>query len=158
MAEAKPIEYLTASRFYFEYNGTYVPISSCSGITISLETTGADGPTGVTKGLKTTVQPTPTVVVHEPIMLEFVTSSDSKSIVDWYNDCHPTAAEGGATQQMSKIYNASLVAAKQDSSPGITWQISNAIATSYKTSPVDAEGGDLFKETVEISHTDILWQ
>ncbi len=158
MAAEKPIEFLTASRFYFEYGGNYIPISSCTGITISIETTGTDGPTGVTKGLKVTNQPTPTGVVHEAITLEFVSSSENKVIVDWYNACHPSAAEGGATQQMSEIYNASLVAAKQDASPGITWQISNAIATKYTTSPVDAEGGDLFKETVEISHTYIMLQ
>ena len=154
---AEGIEYLTFSRFYFEVEGKdKLLISKVSGISITIETTDATAPIGATKDIKTATQATPTGTSTENITLEFVSTGDNNTLIEWYLKCHPKPRDGGARKQMDERYTASLVFYKQDGGEGARWNITDAIPAKYSTSPVSAEGNELFIEKIEIAHAGLV--
>ena len=151
------VEYLTVSRFYFEFNNyTALRIMKASGISISIDPAAEGQPTGISKGIKTQTQITPAGVSYENMTLEFVSSMENDVMLQWYIDCHPKPAVGGGKPQMSRRYESSLVLYKQDGSEGARWWIRDAIPAKYSTTQVTAESTDLFKETVEVAHAGLI--
>lgn len=151
------VEYLTVSRFYFEFNNyTALRIMKASGLSISIDPAAEGQPTGNSKGNKTQTQITPAGVSYENMTLEFVTSMENDVLLQWYIDCHPKPAVGGGKPQMTRRYECSLVFYRQDASEGARWWIRDAIPAKYSTTQVTAESTDLFKETVEVAHAGLI--
>lgn len=154
------IEYLTFSRFYFEVDGkTALLISKASGVSITIETTDQTKPIGSTKGnvgATTQTQATPTGVSTANITLEFVSTGDNNTLLEWYLRCHPKPRDGGGRKQMQQRLACSLVFYKQDGTEGARWNLIDAIPAKYKTTKVSAESNDLFKETIEIAHAGLV--
>ncbi|MGI0485205.1 phage tail protein [Pantanalinema rosaneae CENA516] len=155
------IEYLTFSRFYFEVDGkTRLLISKASGVAITIEVTDQTKPIGSTKGAgagaRTQTQATPTGVSTQNITLEFVSTGDNNTLLDWYLRCHPKPRDGGPRKQMEQRLACSLVFYNQDGTEGARWNIVDAIPAKYKTTKVSADSNDLFKETVEIAHAGLV--
>lgn len=160
-SQVSPIEYLTFSRFYFEIDGmTQLLISKASGIKIGIENTDQTAPIGSTKGgnggARTQTQATPTGVSTENITLEFVSTGDNNSLLDWYLRCHPKSRDGGPRRQMQQRFACSLVFYNQDGTEGARWNMRDAIPAKYKTTKVSADGKDLFKEIIEIAHAGLI--
>ncbi|MDX2100071.1 MAG: phage tail protein [Leptolyngbyaceae cyanobacterium bins.59] len=154
------IEYLTFSRFYFEVDGkTSLLISKASGVSITVEMTDQTKPIGSTKGnagAVTQTQATPTGVSTQNITLEFVSTADNNTLIEWYLRCHPKPRDGGGRKQMEQRLSCSLVFYKQDGTEGARWNIVDAIPAKYKTTKVSADSNDLFKETIEIAHAGLV--
>jgi len=155
------IEYLTFSRFYFEIDGkTSLLISKASGVAITIEVTDQTKPIGSTKGsaagARTQTQATPTGVSTQNITLEFVSTADNNTLLEWYLRCHPKPRDGGPRKQMEQRLSCSLVFYKQDGAEGARWNIIDAIPAKYKTTKVSADSNDLFKETIEIAHAGLI--
>lgn len=152
-----PMEYLTLSRFYFEFNNqTILRISKVSGIAITIDPAAEGQPIGVSKGIKTETQITPAGVSYGNATLEFVTTIENDILLQWYVDSHPKSLGGGGTHQMQRRYEASLVLYKQNGSEGARWNFRDAIPAKYTTTQVKADSSDLFKETVEIAHAGLI--
>lgn len=159
--ERSPVEYLTFGRFYFEVDGkTELLISKVSGVAITIETTDATKPIGSSKGgtigARTQTQATPTGVSTQNITLEFVSTADNNTLLDWYLRCHPKARDGGPRRQMEQRFACSLVFLHQDGTEGARWNIVDAIPAKYKTSKVGADSNNLFMETIEIAHAGLV--
>lgn len=151
------MEYLTVSRFYFEYDGsTRLLIAKCSGVSISIDPAAEGQPIGVGKGIVTQTQATPTGVTYENLTLEFVTTRENDILLNWYLDCHPKAAIGGGRRAMQNRFSGGLVFYKQDGTEGARWSIQDAIPAKYTTTQVQTESTDLFKETIEIAHAGLI--
>lgn len=151
------MEYLTVSRFYFEYDAsTRLLLSKCSGVAITIDTAAEGQPIGVGKGIVTQTQITPTGVSYENMTLEFVTASENDILLNWYLDCHPKAAIGGGRPEMQNRFSGGLVFYKQDGTEGARWSIRDAIPAKYTTTQVQTESTDLFKETIEIAHAGLI--
>ena len=151
------MEYLTTSRFYFEYDATTrLLISKCSGISISIDPAAEGQPIGVGKGIITQTQITPAGVTYENMTLEFVTTRENDILLNWYLDCHPKSAVGGGRPTMTNRFSGGLVIYKQDGSEGARWSLRDAIPAKYTTTQVQSESTDLFKETIEIAHAGLL--
>lgn len=159
-ANMSPIEYLTFSRFYFEADGKVkLLISKVSGVSITIEATDPTKPIGSTKGnsgANTVTQATPTGVSTQNITLEFVSTSDNNTLLDWYLLCHPKSDGGGSRMQMQQRLACSLVFYKQNGAEGARWNIIDAIPAKYKTTKVSADANDHFKETIEIAHAGLI--
>ena len=151
------MEYLTTSRFYFEYDAsTRLLISKCSGISISIDPAAEGQPIGVGKGIVTQTQTTPTGVSYENMTLEFVTTRENDILLNWYLDAHPKSSVGGGRPTMNNRFSGGLVIYKQDGHEGARWSIRDAIPAKYTTTQVQSESTDLFKETVEIAHAGLI--
>lgn len=156
------IEYLTFSRFYFEVDGkTKLLISKASGVSIVIETTEQTKPIGSTKnmgggGAISQTQATPTGVSTENLTLEFISTQDNNTLLEWYIRCHPKPRDGGPRKQMQQRFACSLVFYNQDGTEGARWNVRDAIPSKYKTTKVAADSGDLFKETIEIAHAGLI--
>ncbi|MCG8367651.1 MAG: phage tail protein [Pseudanabaenales cyanobacterium] len=156
-ATTRKMEYLTTSRFYFEYDASNrLLLSKCSGLSISIDPAAEGQPIGVGKGCLTQTQITPTGVTYENMTLEFVTTGENDILLDWYLACHPKSAIGGGTQQMENRFSGGLVFYKQDGSEGARWSIRDAIPAKYSSTQVQSESTDLFKETIEIAHAGLV--
>jgi phage tail-like protein len=156
-ATISPIEYLTVSRFYFEFNNqTQLLITKASGLSIGIDPAAEGQPIGVGKNIKTQTQITPAGVSYENMTLEFVTTATNDILLQWYLDCHPKPRDGGSRPQMQRRYQASLVFYRQDGREGARWSIRDAIPAKYSTTQVSAESTDLFKETVEVAHAGLI--
>lgn len=155
--ETNRMEYLTTSRFYFEYDATTrLLISKCSGISISIDPAAEGQPIGVGKGIVTQTQTTPAGVSYENMTLEFVTTRENDILLNWYLDCHPKAAVGGGRPTMVNRFSGGLVIYKQDGGEGARWSIRDAMPAKYTTTQVQSESTDLFKETIEIAHAGLI--
>lgn len=151
------IEYLTVSRFYFEFNNnTSLLISKASGLSITIDPASEGKPIGVRRGLVTDTQATPATVSYQNMTLEFVTAADNDILLQWYVDSHPQGMGGGGRPSMARRYEASVVFYKQDGSEGARWNIRDAMPAKYKTTQVKADSADLFKETIEIAHAGLI--
>lgn len=151
------LEYLTVTRFYFEFNNnTSLLISKASGLSIAIDPASEGKPIGVRKGLATETQVTPATVSYQNMTLEFVTAGDNDILLQWYVDSHPQGWGGGGRPAMDRRYEASLVFYKQNGSEGARWNIRDALPAKYKTTQVKADSADLFKETVEIAHAGLI--
>ena len=154
---ATVLEYLTVTRFYFEFNNnTSLLISKASGLSITIDPASEGKPIGVRKNLATETQITPATVSYQNLTLEFVTAVDNDILLQWYVDAHPQGWGGGGRPAMQRRYPASLVFYKQDGSEGARWNILDAMPAKYKTTQVKADSADLFKETVEIAHAGLI--
>ncbi len=153
------VEYLTASRFYFEFGGAggdTLLISKVSGLSITIDTAAQGQPIGVTRDIRTQTQITPAGVSYENLTLEFVTTMDNDALLNWYMACNPKSSIGGATEAFASRNSGSLVFYKQDGTEGARWNLRNALPVKYTSSQVQAESTDLFKETVEIMHAGLI--
>ncbi|MEM9214876.1 MAG: phage tail protein [Cyanobacteria bacterium P01_F01_bin.150] len=151
------MEYLTTSRFYFEYDATTrLLISKCSGISISIDPAAEGQPIGVGKGIVTQTQTTPAGVSYENMTLEFVSTRENDILLNWYLDCHPKAAVGGGRPTMNNRFSGGLVIYKQSGFEGARWSIRDAMPAKYTTTQVQSESTDLFKETIEIAHAGLI--
>lgn len=151
------MEYLTISRFYFEYDATTrLLISKCSGVSISIDPAAEGQPIGVGKGIVTQTQITPTGVTYENLTLEFVSARENDILLNWYLDCHPKSAIGGGRPEMKNRFSGGLVFYKQDGTEGARWSLRDAIPAKYTTTQVQTESTDLFKETIEIAHAGLV--
>lgn len=153
------VEYLTTSRFYFEFGGTggdTLLISKVSGLAITIDTAAQGQPIGVTKDIRTQTQITPVGVSYENLTLEFVSTMDNDALLDWYLACNPKSSVGGATEAFSNRNSASLVFYKQDGTEGARWNLRNALPVKYATTQLQSESTDLFKETIEIMHAGLI--
>ncbi|NER79385.1 MAG: phage tail protein [Leptolyngbya sp. SIO1D8] len=151
------MEYLTTSRFYFEYDAsTRLLISKCSGIAITIDPAAEGQPIGVGKGIVTQTQTTPAGVSYENLTLEFVTARENDILLNWYLEAHPKSAVGGGRPTMENRFSGGLVIYKQDGSEGARWSIRDALPAKYTTTQVQSESTDLFKETVEIAHAGLI--
>jgi phage tail-like protein len=155
------IEYLTLSRFYFEIDGkTQLLIAKASGIAISIETTDQSKPIGSTKGAgggaRTQTQATPTGVSTSNLTLEFVSTADNNTLLDWYLRCHPKPRDGGPRRQMEQRLSCSLVFYNQDGTEGARWNVVDAVPAKYKTTKVSADSNELFRETIDIAHAGLV--
>lgn len=151
------MEYLTTSRFYFEYDAsTRLLISKCSGIAITIDPAAEGQPIGIGKGITTQTQVTPSGVSYENLTLEFVTAQENDILLNWYLLAHPKSAVGGGRPTMANRFSGGLVIYKQDGSEGARWSIRDAIPAKYSTTQVQSESTDLFKETVEVAHAGLI--
>ena len=154
------IEYLTSSRFYFEFteNDTAYDllISKVSGLSITIDVAGQGQPLGVTRGAVTRTQHTPSGTTYENLTLEFVTMADNESLLNWYMSANPKAYMGGGTQAWDRRSSAGLVFYRQDGTEGARFSIRNALPVKYTSTQLSAESTDLFKETIEVMHAGIL--
>lgn len=155
------IEYLTFSRFYFEIDGKdRLLIAKASGLAITIEVTDPTKPLGSTKGgtagARTQTQATPTGVSTQNVILEFVSTSDNNTLLEWYLRCHPKPRDGGPRRQMQQRLACSLVFYEQDGTEGARWNMIDAIPAKYKTTKLAADSNDLFKETIEIAHAGLI--
>ncbi|MGC9524644.1 MAG: phage tail protein [Limnospira sp.] len=147
-------EYLTSSRFYFEFgNNTRLLISKVSGVSISIDPAAEGQSIGSGKNVKSETQITPASVTFENMTLEFVTTAENDALVQWYLECHPPAMTGGKTDAVSKVSQASLVLYKQDGAEGARWNLKDCLPAKYTTTQASSDSTDLFKETIEISHS-----
>lgn len=147
-------EYLSVNRFYFEFaNNTRLLISKASGISISIDPAAEGQSIGSGKNVKSETQVTPASVTFENMTLEFVTTAENDALVNWYLECHPPAMTGGMTPAMQRISDASLVLYKQDGTEGARWNLRECLPAKYTTTQASSDGTELFKETVEISHS-----
>lgn len=150
-------EYLTVSRFFFEFNNnTRLLISKASGLSITIDAASEGKPIGVRKNLATETQTTPATVSYQNMTLEFVSAGDNDILLQWYVDCHPQGMGGGGRPSMARRYEASLVFYKQDGFEGARWNIRDAMPAKYKTTQVKADSADVFKETIEIGHAGLI--
>ncbi len=149
-------EYLSTNRFYFEFaNNTSLLISKASGISISIDPAAEGQSIGSGKNVKSETQITPASVTFENMTLEFVTTADNDALVQWYLECHPPAMTGGRTPAMQRVSDASLVLYKQDGTEGARWNLRECLPAKYTTTQASSDGTELFKETVEVSHSGI---
>jgi phage tail-like protein len=152
-----PIEYLTVSRFYFEFNNrTQLLIAKVSGLSIAIDVAGEGSPIGIGKNIITETQFTPAGVSYQNMTLEFVSTGVNDILLQWYLACHPKASGGGGTAQMRNRFEASLVFYKQNAQEGARWNVRDAIPAKYTTTQVSTESSDLFKETVEVAHAGLI--
>ena len=151
-------EYLTASRFYFEFGATAdsLLISKVSGLSITIDTAAQGQAIGVTRDIRTQTQITPAGVSYENLTLEFVTTMDNDALLNWYVACNPKSSDGGATEAFASRNSGSLVFYRQDGTEGARWDIRNALPVKYTTTQLQAESTDLFKETIEIMHAGLI--
>ena len=165
MAETTPfetinaIEYLTSSRFYFQFGATTdedLLISKVSGLSITIDVAGQGQPLGVTRGAVTRTQHTPTGTTYENLTLEFVTTAENETLLNWYLSANPKSYMGGATDAFANRMEASLVFYKQDGTEGARYNIRNALPVKYSSTQLSTESTDLFKETIEIMHAGII--
>lgn len=153
MAAGTPnYEYLTKSRFYFEFNNKQTLLKSVDGINITIDTAGEGQALGVTKGAKTKTQYAPSGVTNEEITLTFVSTKDNDELKQWLVDCHPHAFEGGGRQQVQKRYSASLVFCNQEGKEKVRFNITNAIPVNYDPGEVGSDSNETFSETITIAH------
>lgn len=145
-------EYLTKSRFYFEFNNKQTLIKSVDGISITIDPAGEGQALGVTKGGKTKTQYAPSGVTNEEITLTFVSTQENDELLQWHVDCHPDAYEGGGRQQVQKRYAASLVFCNQQGKEKIRFNITNAIPVSYKSGKIGSDSNETYSETITIAH------
>lgn len=153
------IEYLTSSRFYFEFGPSpdeEILISKVSGLSITIDVAGQGQPLGVTKGAVTRTQYTPSGTTYENLTLEFVTMAENDTIINWYMAANPKAYMGGGAEGWNERQSAALVFYRQDGSEGARFNIRNALPVKYTSTQVSAESTDLFKETIEIMHAGIV--
>ncbi len=159
-AENFTVEYLTSSRFYFQFGPSAeeeLLISKVSGLSITIDVAGQGQPLGVTRGAVTRTQHTPSGVTYENLTLEFVTMAENDTLLNWYMAANPKAYMGGATQAWEKRSSASLVFYRQDTTQeGARFNIRNALPVKYTSTQLSAESTDLFKETIEIMHAGII--
>ncbi|MEL7037550.1 MAG: phage tail protein [Cyanobacteria bacterium J06592_8] len=147
-------EYLSANRFYFEFaNNTRLLISKASGISISIDPAAEGQSIGSGKNVKSETQITPASVTFENMTLEFVTTADNDALIQWYLECHPPAMTGGKTIAPQRVSDASLVLYKQEGTEGARWNLVDCLPAKYTTTQASSDGTDLFKETIEISHS-----
>ncbi|MBS0015262.1 MAG: phage tail protein [Arthrospira sp. SH-MAG29] len=147
-------EYLTSARFYFEFgNNTRLLISKVSGVSISIDPAAEGQSIGSGKDVRSATQITPASVTFENMTLEFITTAENDALVKWYLDCHPPAMLGGKTDAIAKVSDASLVLYKQDGSEGARWNLRDCLPAKYTTTQASSDSTDLFKETIEISHS-----
>ncbi len=147
-------EYLSSNRFYFEFgNDTRLLISKASGISISIDPAAEGQSIGSGKNVKSETQITPASVTFENMTLEFVTTATNDALVQWYLDCHPPAMTGGRTSAMQRVSDASLVLYKQDGTEGSRWNLRECLPAKYTTTQASSDGTELFKETIEVSHS-----
>ncbi len=150
------MEYLTQPRFYFEINGnTRLQLQKVSGISMSLEPAAEGQAIFAGKNVAAGTQITPAYASYENMTLEFVSTMENDTLLNWYFRSHPPAMTGGTTTAVQEAGDASLVVYKQDGSEGARWNIIQAVPAKYTTTQVSAESGDLYKETLEISHSGI---
>lgn len=148
------MEYLTAPRFYFEIAGsTRLLIAKVSGVSITIETAAEGQSIGAGKNVRSATQITPASVTFENMTLEFITNIENEVLINWYRNSHPAAMTGGTTTAVADASDASLVVYKQDGTEGARWNIREAVPAKYTTTQVSTESSDLFKETLEISHS-----
>lgn len=145
-------EYLTQSRFYFEFNNKDTLIAQADGISISIDPAGEGKALGVTKGGKTKTQYAPSGVSNEEITLTFVSTQQNDELLQWHVDCHPDAFEGGGRQQIQKRYSASLVFCNQQGKEKVRFNLANAIPVSYKSAKISSDSNELYMETITIAH------
>jgi phage tail-like protein len=107
------IEYLTASKFYFELDGiTDLLIQKVTGPEIELSVAGGEAPIGVTKGGITQTQSViGGVKYNSTITLTYVAGNEGiqKKLEDWYIKCHAEAFSGGKVEARKNRKTGSLV-------------------------------------------------
>ena len=149
-------EYLSSNRFYFEFaNNTRLLISKVSGISMTIDPAAEGQSIGSGRACRSQTQITPASVTFENMTLEFITAVENDTLVQWYLDCHPPADGGGGTQAMQQVSDASLVLYRQDGSEGARWNLVDCLPAKYTTTQASSDGTELFKETVEVSHSGI---
>ena len=149
-------EYYTQARFYFELKGiTTLKLQKVSGISMSIEPAAEGQAIYAGKNVAAGTQITPSHVSYENMTLEFITAVDNEVLINWYTGSNPSAMTGGTTTAVADAGDASLVIYKQDGTEGARWNITDAVPAKYTTTQASADSSDLFKETIEISHTGI---
>lgn len=144
-------EILACSKFYASFDGLEEKvIKKVSGIAITLETAGDTKSFGVTKGAKSAIQATVTGVSNGKITIEYVATIDDNDIAKWYEDSHSEVIAGGGTASKGARKTGSIVLYNQGGEEAARWDITGAMASSYKSSKMEAGTGDLFVETVEV--------
>ncbi|MDJ1176370.1 phage tail protein [Roseofilum capinflatum] len=150
------MEYLTQARFYFELKGiTTLQLQKVSGISMSIEPAAEGQAIYAGKNVAAGTQITPSHVSYENMTLEFVTTVENDALINWYTSSHPSSMTGGTTTAVQEVGDASLIMYKQDGKEGARYNIMDAIPAKYTTTQAGADSSDLFKETIEISHTGI---
>ena len=153
-------EYLTSSRFYFEFtqneSAYELLISKVSGLSITIDVAGQGQPLGVSRNAITRTQHTPCGTTYENLTLEFVTMAENECLLDWYMSANPKAYMGGGRDGWERRSSAGLAFYKQNGDEGARYLIRNALPVKYTSTQLSAESTDLFKETIEIMHAGIL--
>ncbi len=145
-------ELLANSKFYLEFDGmTECIVKKVSGIQITLEAAGDMKSFGVRKDASSFMQATVSGVTSGTVMVEFVATTEDKSMHDWFRDSHalggPMAGKGSAKGGERK--NASLTIYNQAGDPAAKWEFTGCFPKTYKTSKMEPGGTELFTETVE---------
>ncbi|MDB9519993.1 phage tail protein [Roseofilum reptotaenium CS-1145] len=150
------MEYLTQARFYFEVKGiTTLQLQKVSGLSMSIEPAAEGQAIYAGKNVSAGTQITPSHVSYENMTLEFVTTVENDALINWYTNSHPSSMTGGTTTAVEEAGEASLIIYKQNGQEGARYNITDAVPAKYTTTQASADSTDLFKETIEISHTGI---
>jgi len=141
-------EYLTACKFYFEADGiTDKFIKEISGL--GVESTPAQDIHGSSKSGRIMRQATPTVVKFTNITLKVIATEDT-DLYKWYEECNKDMGDSRQWSQNRKT--ASVVAYDQKTAEKARWNIVNCYPCKYTGPTLNASGGDMANETIELVH------
>lgn len=157
------IEYLTASKFYFEVDGiTDLLVQKVSGPEIELSVAGGDAPIGCTKGGKTqTHSVIGGVKYNSTITLTYVAGNEGtqKKLWDWYVDCHAKAYTGGEVKARSSRKTGSLVVYDGDGAEGMRFNFTDLFPVDITQAGGDLspdKAGEIAVDTLQLGFTQVI--